>query len=896
MRNVLWLLCLFFSVCVWLAGEQTECSADYIIEDSTVRIGVLAKRGEDYCLSKWQATADYLSKKVEGYTFKIEPLSFEDLAKSVKKQDVDFILANPAFYVELEELFGASRITTLKNLRMGKAYTSFGGVIFCRSDRHDIQDILDLKGKSFMGVAPSSFGGWIMARRVFKDHGIDIEKDFSFVEFGGTHDAVVFAVLNGQVDAGTVRTDTLERMAQEGRIRLDDIRVINQRKVERFPFLLSTRLYPEWPMAKLKQTDEKLAEMVALALLGMDPLSEAAQRAKCAGWTIPLNYHPVRECLRELRIGPYEDLGRVSLGDALRQHMRWVIVMAVVFSGAVVVAFYVSRLNRQLFLSKKALEKAGKELESRVEERTRELAQLNQKLEVEIAWGQHVQEKLAEEKERLAVTLSSIGDGVIATDMSGKITLMNNVAEHLTGWPVSDAQNKDFDEVFDVVDEAGQRKISPLVKVLSTGKMFSLDAPAILRTRNGNQYLIRDIGAPIHDKNSDIIGAVIVFRDVTREKMMEKELVRAQKLESIEVFAGGIAHDFNNIMTAILGYISLARMSLGTNRKVIKQLDEAEEACFRAKNLTQQLLTFAKGAMPVRKVVLIEGIFRKAARVVLVGSGIKADFNFSKDLWPVNVDIGQISQVIQNLVVNSRQAMGNGGIFSMVVSNCHLKDKDGFPLKEGNYVKILVKDTGPGIEPEILHNIFDPYFTTKEGGTGLGLAACYSIVKKHQGHMEVHSEPGKGAQFVIFLPAADKKEIHENHEEGNMISGKGKILVMDDDDMVCDMVGEMLKHLGYEVMLTRDGAEAVNAYRIAQERGRPFDVVLMDLTVPEGMGGAEAVKKILKLDSQAKVIVSSGYSEDPVMSDYADYGFSGVVAKPYGLTELSKAIHTLVNS
>jgi len=328
-------------------------------EDNQVKIGVLAKRGPQLCVEMWEPTAQYLTSEVAGYSFEVVPLAFEEVFPAVENQDVDFILVNSALYVELEVNYGVSRIATLKNRGRIKTYTVFGGVIFCQSDRSDIKNLDDLKGKSFMAVDETSFGGWHMAWRELKASGINPYNDFTSLQFGGTHDAVVYAVRDGKVDAGTVRTDTLERMVAEGKIDLSEFYIINQQKTGDFLFVHSTRLYPEWPFAKTEHTPDNLAEKVAIALLSMSPDSPAATAGKCAGWTIPLNYEPVHECLKELSIGPYKGFGEIALIDVLKRYWHWFILATAALLLMVVTTMYVLKLNRKLNLSKLELEQAN---------------------------------------------------------------------------------------------------------------------------------------------------------------------------------------------------------------------------------------------------------------------------------------------------------------------------------------------------------------------------------------------------------------------------------------------------------------------------------------------------------------------------------------------------------
>ncbi|MCK4658020.1 MAG: PhnD/SsuA/transferrin family substrate-binding protein [Phycisphaerae bacterium] len=321
-------------------------------EEGPIKIGVLAKRGPEKCLEKWGPTAEYLTHTIPGSSFTIVPLIYEEIEPAVQKGQVDFILANPSFYVGLEKLYDASRIATLKNRRLGGVYTIFGGVIFHRADHKGIASLTDLKGKTFMAVKETSLGGWQTVWRELKERGIDPYRDFAELRFGGTQDAVVYAVRDGEVDAGSVRTDTLERMEHEGKINLDDFHVLEHdhigEKPCHFPFLLSTDVYPEWPLAKVKHTPETLAEQVTVTLLAMPPDSPAVKAAKCAGWTIPLNYQSVHECLKELRIGPYKDYGKITLADALRRYRPWLLAGLAALIMIVVATVGMMWLNRNL--------------------------------------------------------------------------------------------------------------------------------------------------------------------------------------------------------------------------------------------------------------------------------------------------------------------------------------------------------------------------------------------------------------------------------------------------------------------------------------------------------------------------------------------------------------------
>jgi PAS domain S-box-containing protein len=513
----------------------------------------------------------------------------------------------------------------------------------------------------------------------------------------------------------------------------------------------------------------------------------------------------------------------------------------------------------------------------------------------DISKRKRAEDELAAEKERLTVTLRSIGDGVISTDTHGKIISANKVAEELTGWKETEAIGKPLTKVFHIVNEFNRKRCEdPVRKVLETKGIVGLANNTILIGKDGKEYVIADSGAPIMDSQNKIIGAVLVFRDITEKRKMEEEVIKVQKLESLGVLAGGIAHDFNNFLTAIIGNLSLAKLDAKPSDRVLSSLAEMEKASLNAKDLTQQLLTFSKGGEPIKKLVTLPKLVKDAATFSLRGSNVRCNFSISQDLLPVEVDEGQISQVINNLVLNADHAMPEGGIIEICAANINLTANNNFSLPAGPYLKLSFQDRGVGIAPDHLSKIFDPYFTTKHKGSGLGLTVAYSIIDKHNGRLTVESELGKHTTFTIYLPASEKPEIQTETEAQRLFAGKGKILVMDDEEFIRNVAIGMLSKMGYEVSVAKDGIEAIEVYRHAQLSKQPFDAVIMDLTIPGGMGGKEAIQKLKELDPNVKALVSSGYSNDPIMSNFRDYGFEGVVKKPYRIQDMSDALRSAI--
>lgn len=512
-----------------------------------------------------------------------------------------------------------------------------------------------------------------------------------------------------------------------------------------------------------------------------------------------------------------------------------------------------------------------------------------------LAFRRKAEESLAEEKERLSVTLSSIDQGVISTDLNGRVNLMNPVAETLTGWRSELAIGRDLKDVLIIrnerADESHENLVSGILENYSGNKQGDQN---VLISLNGSRRLISYSATPMKNKEGALIGLALIFRDITEQEHMRKEVSKAEKLESIGILAGGIAHDFNNILTAIMGNISLAKLEVDPATSPYARLHETEWASRKAKDLAGQLLAFSRGGAPIKTVVSVKDLLQQWVEFPLRGSNVTWDLKICENLWNVDIDEGQMSQVIHNLIINADQAMPYGGkIFVMAENYLHQESKH-FKMQSGKYVKISVADEGMGISARDLEKIFDPYFTTKPTGTGMGLASSYAAVKRHGGHIDVKSRVGAGTVFSVFLPACEESVSYEAKASLAISKSSGRVLVMDDEPLIRDLAGELLTYLGYTVSTTHDGLEAINLYLESKENGRPFDAVIMDLTIPGGMGGIEAIEKLRQLDPEVKAIVSSGYSNDPIMGDFVKFGFSGVLPKPYNAQQMSQILQTII--
>ncbi len=406
----------------------------------------------------------------------------------------------------------------------------------------------------------------------------------------------------------------------------------------------------------------------------------------------------------------------------------------------------------------------------------------------------------------------------------------------------------------------------------------------------GEDKLNRKIAVTSNDEIGDLVVAFNKLQDLEKKHIQDK-------LDSLGILAGGIAHDFNNILESIVANIQVAQIKLEQGEDIRKYLKDSVETTLKAGELTRQLLTFAKGGAPIKRTVLLGPLIKSTTIFALRGSNVKVEFALPEELKPVSIDPGQITQVINNLIINAKQAMPEGGLIEISAANVSIEPETN--RLPGEYVKISVRDHGPGIPGETLPKIFNPFFTTKNEGSGLGLTTSQSIIKKHNGYIEVDSKVGSGTTFYIYLPVSDSTpEIYlpEIQKEVAVTGSGHRILLMDDEEMISYAVGEMLRYRGYKVVLAKDGLETIELYQQTKEAGEPFDAVILDLTILGGMGGKETIIHLREIDPNVKAIVSSGYANDPIMAEYQKYGFNGVVVKPYKLNDLQEVLNRIIEN
>lgn len=496
--------------------------------------------------------------------------------------------------------------------------------------------------------------------------------------------------------------------------------------------------------------------------------------------------------------------------------------------------------------------------------------------------------RLSEEKFAAAFRLSPEMIA-ITTLREGRYIDVNDVFLELFGYCRGEVIGKTVKELNIWVNPQSRYQV---VKTLMREKVFK-NFEDVFNKKSGGTW--RGLCSFARLEIAGEICVLTVAADITEKRRMEEEILKVSRLESLALLAGGLAHDFNNLLTIIVGNISLARI-VGMDKQDSREyILEAEKAALQARGLTQQLLTFAQGGVPIKKTTSIKDFLMQSINFCLRGSSVISEFCIAEELWNVFVDEGQINQVINNLVLNAVQAMPDGGIIRITADNFNLENEEGgLTLKKGQYVRLCFHDQGTGIPLEHQVKIFDPYFTTKREGTGLGLSTSYSIIRKHGGYISCESQPGMGTSFIIYLPASSEDESGEVSQDHRLVTGYGRILFMDDELRIREMVEEMLNSLGYEVELVANGQECIDKYIQAAANARYFDAVILDMTIPGGMGGKKAMQTLREIDPQVKVIASSGYAYDSILPIYQKKGFAAVIAKPYQVEELSEVLQMVI--
>jgi PAS domain S-box-containing protein len=512
---------------------------------------------------------------------------------------------------------------------------------------------------------------------------------------------------------------------------------------------------------------------------------------------------------------------------------------------------------------------------------------------IDITERKKIEDILRSSEEKYRFLTNNMNDIIWTMDMNFNTTYVSPSIETVLGFTVEERMKQGLAE--QITPDSINKVKDIMIKEIANEQQGIGDSKKIFNYeldfnhKNGSLRTMEIIANKIRDKNGAWIGILGVSRDITERKQSEEALRNLQKLESLGVLAGGIAHDFNNLLGGIFGYIDLAS-SVSTEKEVIQYLNESLSTINRARALTNQLLTFSKGGAPIRKTEHLMPIIRETVQFALSGSNISHTIEIDKDLWPCYIDKNQISQVIDNIIINSLQAMPMGGKIEVTAKNIRQGNKEHSILQNTQYVKVSIKDFGIGIPKEIKPFIFDPFFTTKTKGHGLGLATSFSIVNRHEGLMDIESTPGKGTTFHIFLPASQENAINEKQKTDVSHKGSGTIIVMDDEEFIRNTLEKMLNSQGYNCVLLKDGSEVLDFFQAENKSKRQITGLILDLTIPGGLGGREIVSAIRKIDPKVPILVISGYADDPAIADPAPFGFTASIGKPFTIAELSAVL------
>ena len=710
--------------CLLLMQVSTLFAAD----SQLIRIGVLSHRGYEATNQAWGPTATYLSRVVAGHDFEIVPLDFDEMDPAVKFGQVDFILTNPGIYVNLEVRYRVSRIATLNNRAGTLATNVFGGVLFTRSDRDDINTLADIRGHSLMAVDVTSLGGFWMAWREMNGIGLNPYRDTSSFSFGGIHDDVVRAVRDGKVDVGNVRTDILERMAADGEIELDQFKILNPKVNPGFLLSRSTRLYPEWPFSKVLHTSNQLAQKVAVALLNMPQNHPAARAGSYAGWTIPLDYQPVHELFKELHLPPYVHSGRFTLMDAIKKYWYWLVLGLLFVVLMLTMTTWVSRLNRELTKAKQHLER------------------------------------------QYELILNSVADGIVGVDLKGNTTFANRAMTRITGWESKDLIGRNQHQLLHHSRADGTPFPAEQCPVYATcqDQISRFVDDDIFWRKDGTSFPVEYSSTPIRNEQFKTVGSVVVFRDISDRKRIHDEaqqhqddLAHVARLSTMGEMASGIAHEINQPLTAIAtnahACIRMLERDDGERERVIDVMERIGAQAARAGEIIRHLRQFVKKEQPELSLIDINEVINEVIlllRTEIRKAGVKVELDLDDSIGPVLAQHVQIDQVILNLARNAIEAMAEVAEGARVLTVTTGSTDDGC-------IRVGVSDTGPGIDPAVMGELFNPFVTTKANGMGLGLSISQGIIEAHKGRLQVELEQEQGVTFAFLLPTSQPGELQD---------------------------------------------------------------------------------------------------------------------------------------
>ncbi len=822
-------------------------------------IGVLGFRPPQESAALWRPLTEHLQRSLPGTIVRVTSLTYPEMEEAFSNNRLDFALVNPGYYLQFREKMGLPGVlATLVEQERGQPLYAFGGVIFTKSDRSDINELKDLKNRKIAAVDPNSLGGYQAQLYQLAKAGVPRPETGNQLFTGLPHDSTIGAVLSGRADVGFARTGVIEKMVSEKHLDPKRLKIINRQQLADFPFAISTRLYPQWPFIALPHVKEHLARKVASALLSMEPPDSSTAGDGIYGFTVSADYEPVDRLLKELRLPPYDEVPLFSATDVLRRYNVQIITGIVAFIIVIVLLLFLAFVNRRLAVARK---------------RARE----------------------NDENYRQLLDLTPMPIGIVTEN--GTISYVNRRFIEVFGYQHAEITTVSQWMLLAYPDE--KMRISVIKQwgeAVAHSKASESPVPPAeysITCKNGLKKCIEISGMPIEN------SLLVVFHDITDRKSAEAEqvalqrqLLHSQKLESLGVLAGGIAHDFNNILTAIMGNAELALIRVGTDSPACANLHNIERASCRAADLARQMLAYSgKGKFVVEHIDL-NSLLKDMLHMLEVSISKKAvlHFNLQPDLPGIEADATQLRQVVMNLIINASEALGDNCGAINVTTGC-IDGYDNYMkdiwldenIEEGYYVYLEIADTGCGMNQDTLARLFDPFFTTKFTGRGLGMAAVLGIIRGHKGAIKVYSEPLKGTTFKILLPTASNKQQHivRANIPLNTWHGNGTVLLVDDEESVRGTGVAMLKELGFTTITAGDGRQAIEKFIHHPE----IDCVILDQTMPH-MDGAECFRELRKINPHIKVIISSGYNEQEVTAKFVGAGLTGFIQKPYRLSAL----------
>jgi PAS domain S-box-containing protein len=808
-----------------------------------IHIGVLAFRPKPQTLAQWEPLTTVLNKAVPGQTFRVEALTYPELDVAVASGKVDFILTNPGHYVILKRRFGlTSPLATLATEEGGQRCSVFGGVIFVRSGQTGLATLGDLRGRTIALPSTESLGGYQMQAYELMCAGVVLPRDARLLPTGMPHDNVVEAVLSGRADAGFVRTGALEAMAGEGKLDLHRLRLLNPQSYPGFPALVSTRLYPEWPLVAMPAANEAIARQVAAALYLMKEDTAEARAMGIRGFAVPADYTAVEDLLRDLRLPPFEAAPGFTLPDVWQRY-RWQLVAAGgALASILLLGLWLHRANVQLRAGHRALV-ASQELFAKAFATSPD-----------------------------AINITRLEDGVYIAVNEGFTKVSGYTAADVLGHSSVSDQTPLW------VDPKDRERLVAGLK--DHGEVTGLEAR--FRVKNGT-WITGLMSAKILEIQGER-HVISITRDISALRQAEAEratlqaqLQHAQKMESLGGLASGVAHDMNNVLGAILGLASANLEMHPVGSPTYQAFDTITRAATRGGKMVKTLLGFARQNPAEAKDLDLNALLREELRLMeaTLLARVRVELDLAPGLRLMRGDAAALTNAFMNLCVNAVDAMPESGTLTLRTRN----------LASG-WLEIQVEDTGCGMAKEVLAKALDPFFTTKvQGkGTGLGLAMVYGTVKAHQGQLELHSEPGQGTRVTLRFPACEPDTVVLPPPAPGPAAPPNRaraVLLVDDDELVQHATVALLEVLGHQVTLASSGEEA-----LAQlDTGWLPDLVILDLNMP-GLGGAGTLPRLRTLRPTLPVLLATGRADQTAMDLVAAHPGVTLLSKPFDLVEL----------